>query len=58
LCAGDDQTDEDMYKALPPEAVTINVGGGRGGHRFVIETPLRLRALLRRLLAAARRNHD
>lgn len=43
-----------MYKALPPEAFTIHVGGGFGigGFRFVAESPSRVRALLHRLLAA------
>ena len=57
LAAGDDRTDIDMYKALPPEAFTIHAGSGFmvGGFRFLAQSPARVRALLRRLIEAGRR---
>ena len=34
LCCGDDVTDEDMFKVLPPQAVTIKVSGSSSQARF------------------------
>lgn len=34
MAIGDDYTDEDMFKALPPEAYTIKVGPGTSAARF------------------------
>jgi trehalose 6-phosphate synthase/phosphatase len=34
LAIGDDRTDEDLFKALPPEAVTIRVGSERSGAKY------------------------
>ncbi|MEM7199594.1 MAG: bifunctional alpha,alpha-trehalose-phosphate synthase (UDP-forming)/trehalose-phosphatase [Planctomycetota bacterium] len=47
LCAGDDRTDLDMYRALPEHAVTIHVGTSVHETTYMIETPAKVRALLR-----------
>ena len=49
LCAGDDRTDHDMYRALPPGAVSIHIGAGAAEATYSMESPGRLRDLLRRL---------
>lgn len=52
LALGDDRTDEDTFRALPPEAYTIKVGStGRSLARFNIGSPAEVRQLLRKLLA-------
>jgi trehalose 6-phosphate synthase/phosphatase len=52
LALGDDRTDEDTFRALPPEAYTVKVGNGaRSLARFSIGTPAEVRQLLRKLLA-------
>ena len=53
LCVGDDRTDLDMYRALPPDAHTIHVGVSVADARFTIPSPARVRGLLRKLLEAA-----
>lgn len=53
LCVGDDRTDLDMYRSLPPEAHTIHVGVSVADARFTIPSPARVRGLLRKLLEAA-----
>ena len=50
VAIGDDRTDEDMFEALPPEAITIGVGRSLRTPRFHLDTPDDVRALLRRLL--------
>jgi len=51
LALGDDRTDEDTFRALPPEAYTIKVGStGRSLARFNIGSPAEVRQLLRKLL--------
>ncbi|AKT42123.1 bifunctional alpha,alpha-trehalose-phosphate synthase (UDP-forming)/trehalose-phosphatase [Chondromyces crocatus] len=51
LALGDDQTDEDLFAALPPSAVAIHVGpsDSRAPHR--IPDPAAVRRLLQRLLS-------
>jgi trehalose 6-phosphate synthase/phosphatase len=51
LALGDDRTDEDTFRALPPEAYTVKVGStGRSLARFNIGSPAEVRQLLRKLL--------
>lgn len=50
LCAGDDRTDTDMYRVLPPEATSIHVGAGGGEGGYTVESPGKLRHVLRRLV--------
>ncbi|GAB3637590.1 bifunctional alpha,alpha-trehalose-phosphate synthase (UDP-forming)/trehalose-phosphatase [Hymenobacter arcticus] len=52
LALGDDRTDEDTFRAMPPEAYTVRVGAGvRSLARFNISSPTEVRQLLRKLLA-------
>ncbi|QKG53805.1 bifunctional alpha,alpha-trehalose-phosphate synthase (UDP-forming)/trehalose-phosphatase [Hymenobacter sp. BRD67] len=52
LALGDDRTDEDTFRVLPPEAYSVRVGHGvRSLARFNIASPTEARQLLRRLLA-------
>ncbi|MGI4763239.1 MAG: bifunctional alpha,alpha-trehalose-phosphate synthase (UDP-forming)/trehalose-phosphatase [Janthinobacterium lividum] len=51
LALGDDRTDEDTFRAVPPEAYTVKVGtGSRSLARFNIASPVEVRQLLRKLL--------
>ncbi|AIZ65190.1 trehalose-6-phosphate synthase [Hymenobacter sp. DG25B] len=51
LAIGDDRTDEDTFRALPPEAYTIKVGAGvRSLARYHIQGAVDVRRLLRTLL--------
>jgi len=46
LAVGDDQTDEDLFAVMPPEAWTIRVGGGPSQARFQLGSPGDVRRLL------------
>ena len=50
LAIGDDRTDEDLFAALPPEAITIRVGPGTTRARFRLESVAAVRALLHSLV--------
>jgi trehalose 6-phosphate synthase/phosphatase len=52
LAIGDDRTDEDLFAAVPPEAITIRVGPGPTRARFRLEGVSAVRALLRSLVEA------
>ena len=52
LAIGDDRTDEDLFAALPPEAITIRVGPGKTKARFRLESVPAVRALLPSLVEA------
>jgi trehalose 6-phosphate synthase/phosphatase len=54
FAAGDDTTDDDLFGALPHDAVAVAVGARPRRARFRVANPLELRVLLRRLLAARR----
>jgi trehalose 6-phosphate synthase/phosphatase len=47
---GDDWTDEDLFRALPPEAVTIGVGFRPSGARYRVARPRDARELLASVL--------
>ncbi|MFZ5443872.1 MAG: bifunctional alpha,alpha-trehalose-phosphate synthase (UDP-forming)/trehalose-phosphatase [Myxococcota bacterium] len=49
LSLGDDRTDEDLFMALPPDAITIHVGSGQSVARHRLEDVDAVRALLRQL---------
>ncbi len=49
LAVGDDQTDEDLFAVMPPEAWTIRVGGGPSQARFQLGGPGEVRRLLESL---------
>ncbi len=51
LVFGDDRTDEDMFVAAPPDAVTVHVGEGPTAARFQVPDPRTARLLLHSLLA-------
>jgi trehalose 6-phosphate synthase/phosphatase len=51
LALGDDQTDEDLFAVMPPEAWTIHVGTGPTRARFQLGTPQDVRHLLEALVA-------
>jgi trehalose 6-phosphate synthase/phosphatase len=51
LALGDDHTDEDIFKALPPEAFTIKVGGNISAANYYLRNPTDVRSLLKRLVA-------
>jgi trehalose 6-phosphate synthase/phosphatase len=52
IAMGDDRTDEDLFTALPPEAITIKVGPGPTHARFRIEGIPAARGLLQSLVQA------
>jgi trehalose 6-phosphate synthase/phosphatase len=46
FAAGDDRTDEDMFGALPEDAISIRIGPGQTRARFRLQSPFELRRLL------------
>ena len=50
VAIGDDRTDEDLFNALPPDAITIRVGPGTTKARFRLEGVAAVRQFLRLLL--------
>jgi trehalose 6-phosphate synthase/phosphatase len=46
IAAGDDHTDEELFAALPADAVRIKVGGGSSVAEFRVAGPEEIRALL------------
>lgn len=46
LCIGDDQTDEDMYKTLPPDAWTCHIGSPHTAARYFLDSQEKAIALL------------
>jgi trehalose 6-phosphate synthase/phosphatase len=52
LAIGDDRTDEDLFAAVPPEAISIRVGPGATQARFRLENVPAVRALLQSLVEA------
>ena len=53
--AGDDVTDESMFRAFP-DALTVLVGARPSAAHFSVDSPARFRALLAQLHAASRRS--
>ena len=53
LAIGDDRTDEEMFAALPKQAVTIRVGGGATSARYRVRETAAVRRLLGELVAGA-----
>ena len=49
FAAGDDTTDEDIFKALPQSAYTVKVGLGKTNARFNTRSPFHLVGILHRL---------
>lgn len=55
LCAGDDQTDESMFRLSLPRMLSIKVGDGPTQARFRIPDPAAFRQFLEEVLASTRR---
>ncbi len=51
IAAGDDRTDEDLFAALPPSALTIHVGNGASRATFRLPDPAAVRRFLRSFLS-------
>ncbi len=51
LAVGDDETDEDLFRALPPDAISIRVGAPFSHARFRMNDYRDVRRLLARLVA-------
>ncbi|MGB4399616.1 MAG: bifunctional alpha,alpha-trehalose-phosphate synthase (UDP-forming)/trehalose-phosphatase [Daejeonella sp.] len=49
MAIGDDHTDEDIFKSIPDDAVTIKVGSNISSARFYLRDPGSVRRLLRSL---------
>ncbi len=54
LCAGDDQTDENMFRVDHPALQSIKVGDGETAAAFQVKDPSALRSLLNKLAAPAK----
>ena len=52
LAIGDDRTDEDLFGAVPPEAISIRIGPGPTRARYRLESVSAVRALLQSLIDA------
>jgi trehalose 6-phosphate synthase/phosphatase len=52
IAIGDDQTDEDLFRALPPSAVTIAVGSAQSAARYHVANCGAVRTLLRQVVLA------
>jgi trehalose 6-phosphate synthase/phosphatase len=50
VAMGDDATDDDLFRALPPDAVTISVGFRPSSALFRVARPAAARAVLREIL--------
>lgn len=50
MALGDDYTDEDIFKALPPEAITIKIGSNNSAANYFLRNPFEVRRLLRSLI--------
>jgi trehalose 6-phosphate synthase/phosphatase len=55
VAIGDDQTDEEMFAALPRSAITMRVGSSDTIARFRLRDPGAVREFLRRLVTARRK---
>jgi trehalose 6-phosphate synthase/phosphatase len=50
LTIGDDYTDEDTFKAMPEDAITIKVGAGISSATYYLKNPAEVRLFLKRLI--------
>jgi trehalose 6-phosphate synthase/phosphatase len=50
MALGDDHTDEDIFKALPDEAITIKIGSNNSAAKYYLRNPLEVRRLLKLLV--------
>jgi trehalose 6-phosphate synthase/phosphatase len=56
FAAGDDRTDEDLFGALPEDALAVRVGPGASRAKWRVESPYELRRLLRRFVEECSRS--
>jgi trehalose 6-phosphate synthase/phosphatase len=49
MALGDDHTDEDIFRALPPESITIKIGSNNSAAKYYLRNPLEVRRLLKTL---------
>jgi trehalose 6-phosphate synthase/phosphatase len=54
LAVGDDWTDEDLFRALPPEAVSVRVGLANTAAHYYVDGHMAVRHALRELINAGR----
>lgn len=52
IAAGDSRSDEDMFKTLPNNSITIKIGKSPSAARYSLKTPADLRNLLLKLMSA------
>jgi trehalose 6-phosphate synthase/phosphatase len=52
MALGDDYTDEDIFKALPENAITIKIGNNVSAAKFYLRTPHEARRLLKKMAEA------
>jgi trehalose 6-phosphate synthase/phosphatase len=57
LALGDDYTDEDVFKALPDNAITIKIGNNVSAAKFYMRSPTEARALLKHLTEQSHMAH-
>ncbi len=50
MALGDDFTDEDTFKALPENAITIKIGGNVSAAKFFLRSPAETRRLLKHMV--------
>ncbi|MDQ3683902.1 MAG: trehalose-phosphatase, partial [Bacteroidota bacterium] len=55
LCMGDDITDEDMFKALRDEAITIKIGRGNTAAKYTLLSQMDAMPLLHKFLLPIRK---
>ena len=56
LAVGDDRTDEDTFRAMPPNAFTIKVGNTRSSARYYVDAVRDVRRIIRDLLTQNKAN--
>jgi trehalose 6-phosphate synthase/phosphatase len=49
IALGDDKTDEDTFKAMPPQAFTIKIGTDLSAAKYYVQSPQEVRALLKKM---------
>lgn len=53
IAIGDDYTDEDIFRVLPPDALSIKVGIGLSEAQYTMQSPGQVRNLLKKFIAPA-----
>lgn len=58
LAIGDDRTDEDLFRALPPTAHSVRVGLAQTGARYYLSSDTAVRRLLRQSVEGPGERHS